>query len=290
MMHPIRRVIPVTAALMGVALLAAGCGGVSPTTSTSGADAQRQGRRGTSSRTPTSTPRACANHGVANFPDPKVSHSSGGTQVAIRAVGPASSPQFNAAQQACRGILPAPSTADQAQQAADQRTSRAGPGVVRALPARPRHHPVPGSERPRRAVAPGGPGRRDRPAGAERPRRRARLRAGVERRGDARRGDAGDEREPAAGAKAARQAARERRSAREHRVREVGTVDPSPSPATCGRPTRLDGSRSGSTKGGRVRRLVLVAGLVGSFVLVAFTGWGEASAVAGTPPRRRSRS
>jgi hypothetical protein len=26
-----------------------------------------------------------------------------------------------------------------------------------------------------------------------------------------------------------------------------------------------------------VRRLMLVAGLVGSFVLVAFTGWGEAS-------------
>ncbi|MBV8220586.1 MAG: hypothetical protein JO325_19135 [Solirubrobacterales bacterium] len=60
-------------------------------------------------------------HGVANFPDPKVSHTGGGTQVAIKVVGPASSPQFNAALQACRGILPPPSPADQAQQAADQR-------------------------------------------------------------------------------------------------------------------------------------------------------------------------
>jgi len=53
-----------------------------------------------------------------------VSHSNGGTQVAIRVVGPANSPQFNAAQNACRGILPAPSKADLAAQAKHQQVHK----------------------------------------------------------------------------------------------------------------------------------------------------------------------
>lgn len=120
-MHSIRRLIPLTAALVGGALLAAGCGGSGPTTSTSGDGAQRQGPPGNFVTDAYKYSACMRSHGVANFPDPKVTHSSGGTQVAIRVVGPASSPQFNAAQQACRAILPPPSAADQAQQAADQR-------------------------------------------------------------------------------------------------------------------------------------------------------------------------
>jgi hypothetical protein len=112
------RVIPLSAAFAGVALLAAGCGATT-TTSTSGS---------LSSKAPPGNAvanaykyAACMRaHGVANFPDPKVSHSGGGTQIAIRVVGP-NSPQFNSASQACRGILPPPSAADHAQQAADQR-------------------------------------------------------------------------------------------------------------------------------------------------------------------------
>jgi hypothetical protein len=117
-MHSVHRIIPLTAALGAVALLVAACGGASPTTTTSGAQRQGPGDIATSAYKYSACMRE---HGVANFPDPKVTHTGGGTQVAIKAIGPASSPQYNAAQQACRGILPQPSAADQAQQAADQR-------------------------------------------------------------------------------------------------------------------------------------------------------------------------
>jgi hypothetical protein len=89
-------------AAVAIALLAAGCGG--------------------SSRQPNSGPggphdmankafefSACMrNHGVSNFPDPKVS-SSGPGDTAIAMVVPrtfASSPSFRSANQACRSILP----------------------------------------------------------------------------------------------------------------------------------------------------------------------------------------
>ncbi|HUA06933.1 MAG TPA: hypothetical protein VMB27_23710 [Solirubrobacteraceae bacterium] len=113
------RIIPISAAIASVALLAAGCG-ATKTTSTSGSLAGKPppGDFAANAFKYSACMRA---HGVANFPDPKVTHSNGGTQVAIKVIGPGSSPQFNAAQQACRGILPAPSAADQAQQAADQR-------------------------------------------------------------------------------------------------------------------------------------------------------------------------
>ena len=117
-MHSIHRVIPVSAAIAGVALVAAGCG-AAKTTSTSGSLA---GKPSGNIATDAYRYSACMrDHGVANFPDPKVTHSNGNTQVAIRAIGPGNSPQYNAAQQACRGILPQPSNADLAQQAADQR-------------------------------------------------------------------------------------------------------------------------------------------------------------------------
>jgi hypothetical protein len=64
-------------------------------------------------------------HGVANFPDPQVTHTNGGTQIAIRVVGP-SSPNFSTAQTACRGILPAPSKSDLAAQAKQQLAEKQG--------------------------------------------------------------------------------------------------------------------------------------------------------------------
>jgi hypothetical protein len=60
------------------------------------------------------------NHGVTNFPDPKVTTNGNQQQIAIRAVGP-KSPKFQTAQKACAGILPTPSKADLAAQAAAQR-------------------------------------------------------------------------------------------------------------------------------------------------------------------------
>jgi len=60
------------------------------------------------------------NHGVANFPDPKVTSNGNGQQIAIQAVGP-NTPGFKTASKACAGILPQPSKADLAAQAAQQR-------------------------------------------------------------------------------------------------------------------------------------------------------------------------
>jgi hypothetical protein len=113
----IMRLIPLSATIVGVALLAAGCG-ATKTTSTSGSLSKSP--PGDFVANAYKYAACMRSHGVANFPDPKVTHTAGGTQVAIHAVGP-NSPQFNTAAQACRGILPPPSAADQAQQAADQR-------------------------------------------------------------------------------------------------------------------------------------------------------------------------
>jgi hypothetical protein len=121
-MYTIRRLIGAAAALTGLALLVAGCGGVSPTTTTTGAAAGN----GPPKEIAGSAYRysACMrNHGVTNFPDPKVhiSSSGGSTQVAVMIpAGEANSPQFNAARTACQGILPAPSKSDLAAQAQQQ--------------------------------------------------------------------------------------------------------------------------------------------------------------------------
>ena len=117
-MQFIRRVIPVAAAITGVALLAAGCGGSSPTTATNSASSDGPKDIASSAYQYVACMR---NHGVSNFPDPRVSTSNGGTSVAImvpHAIG--SSPEFNSAQTACKGILPEPSKSDLAQQAHDQ--------------------------------------------------------------------------------------------------------------------------------------------------------------------------
>ena len=121
-MYSIRRVIPAAAAITSVALLAAGCGGISPTTTTTGSVAGNTPPKdiaGSAYRY-----SACMrNHGATNFPDPKVHISSNGgsTQVAVMIpAGAANSPQFKAARTACQGILPAPSKSDLAQQAHDQ--------------------------------------------------------------------------------------------------------------------------------------------------------------------------
>jgi hypothetical protein len=121
-MHSIRRVIPAGAALTSVAFLAAGCGGSSPsTTSTSGGSSGSGGPPAGFISNAYKYSACMRNHGVAGFPDPKVTQSNGGTQVAISVTpGIGSSPQFRNAQAACRSILPAPSKADLAAQAKDQ--------------------------------------------------------------------------------------------------------------------------------------------------------------------------
>src|SRR5271154_4133185 len=103
-MNSIRRVIPAAAAITGVALLAAGCGGGSPTTTTNSAS----GGAPKDIASAAYHYAACMrNHGVSNFPDPQVSTSGGDTKVAMvvpSSIG--SSPKFDAAQTACKSILP----------------------------------------------------------------------------------------------------------------------------------------------------------------------------------------
>ena len=104
-------------ALASLALLAAGCGG--------------SGRSSANSSTPSQNPvqaafrySACMrNHGVTNFPDPQVVNHNGEHGVKIQAVGPKGSPQFEAAEKACQGILPAPS-GNGPQETAQQKRTR----------------------------------------------------------------------------------------------------------------------------------------------------------------------
>jgi hypothetical protein len=103
-------------AIASVTLLAASCGG--------------SGKSTTNGAGPSPNPvqaafrySACMrNHGLTNFPDPKVINHGGEHGVSIQAVGPKGSPQFDAAQRACQGILPAPSGNGPQETAQQQRT------------------------------------------------------------------------------------------------------------------------------------------------------------------------
>jgi hypothetical protein len=107
--------------VLSAALLVAGCGSASPATGTS---AQ-------SLKNPVATAykfSACMRqHGVANFPDPRVTSSPGEQKIAIGLpAGARNSPQFAAAQKACNGIMPGPSNSDLAAQAQQQRVQKQG--------------------------------------------------------------------------------------------------------------------------------------------------------------------
>jgi len=120
-MKLIRRAIPVAAALIGVALLA-GCGGSSPRTTSTTAGGQPSGDIATQAYKYAACMR---NHGVSNFPDPKVSTSPGGKTVAMVVPGAVvNSPQFKTAQTACGSILPGPAKADLAAQARQQQVHK----------------------------------------------------------------------------------------------------------------------------------------------------------------------
>jgi hypothetical protein len=99
--------------LVGGVLALAGCGGTSPTSTTTGSAGPKGGVNAAYKFS------ACMRaHGLANFPDPVVKTSPGSQSVGIR-ITPAisGSPQFKTAQKACQSILPAPSNSDLAAQA-----------------------------------------------------------------------------------------------------------------------------------------------------------------------------
>ncbi len=99
--------------ISALALLAAGCGSTSTSSTTTGATASPQN--------PVTAAfnysRCMRQHGVPNFPDPKVSSSGAQHSIAIGITpGVSGSPSFNSAQQACRGVLPGPKDATPAEQ------------------------------------------------------------------------------------------------------------------------------------------------------------------------------
>jgi hypothetical protein len=101
-----RRALALVAAV-AVAAVTAGCGGNSPSSaSVSGAAAASRSGPGAAAYQFSACMR---NHGVTNFPDPKVSTSAGSTKVAI-GINPSISgqPAFKSAQAACQHILPKP--------------------------------------------------------------------------------------------------------------------------------------------------------------------------------------
>ncbi len=119
--RPRRVVVGSASVLAGLALLAAGCGGTSPSSgvarlgsSTSSSSAMRasagpaeSGGGGSGSAQLASKAVAYANcmraHGVSGYPDPKVSVHGNEVSVAVAAK---PGPHFNSAQQACRKLLP----------------------------------------------------------------------------------------------------------------------------------------------------------------------------------------
>ena len=149
-----------------VPLLLAGCGGSSPT-STTGQDPTFQSIAAAAVK----YSQCMREHGVPNFPDPKISSSPGHASVGIQAVAAGGgTPQFKVAQAACHSIMPGPSSSDLASPAT-RAPARTGHPVLRALPAQPRRRQLP---RPRRAgaVVPGDG------AGGRRRYARSRLRGG----------------------------------------------------------------------------------------------------------------
>lgn len=111
---------PVLAATAAAAVLLAGCGSSHPPTPAPSAQASHKFAAGAYRYS------ACMrNHGVTNFPDPKVSTHNGGVSVMIAAAGvDFNSPVEKSAQSACQGLLPAPAVAG---------PTRGQPGRVQAF-------------------------------------------------------------------------------------------------------------------------------------------------------------
>lgn len=109
------KIIQTVGVIAGVALLTSACGSKSPTSTTTSTAQSFQ-----SAVSQAFKYSACMReHGVSNFPDPKIINKPGQHGIGIEAVG--RGPQFNGAQKACGRILPQPSKADLAAQAAQRR-------------------------------------------------------------------------------------------------------------------------------------------------------------------------
>ena len=96
-----------------VALLLAGCGGGTTTSTTDAASAPPQHPAAAAF----AYARCMRQHGVPNFPDPRVHVSGSETSIAMMVPGSlGASPAFKSAQHTCRGLLPGPAATSPAEQ------------------------------------------------------------------------------------------------------------------------------------------------------------------------------
>jgi hypothetical protein len=109
------KIISAGAVVACAALLLSACGSSSPTTTTS-----TTGSFQSAVNQAFKFASCMRNHGATNFPDPQVSTNGNSQAIRIQAVGP-KTPAFESAAKACQGILPTPSKADLAAQAATVR-------------------------------------------------------------------------------------------------------------------------------------------------------------------------
>ncbi|HEX4011578.1 MAG TPA: hypothetical protein VHX62_16270 [Solirubrobacteraceae bacterium] len=122
-----RTMLPVAVAMACVAMGLAGCGGSSPGSTQTTAGNGSGGPPQQAAQAAFKYSACMRNHGVTNFPDPKVSTSPGQVRIALAApANLSSSPHFKTARQACNSIMPQPSNANAAAQAAQQRAQTAG--------------------------------------------------------------------------------------------------------------------------------------------------------------------
>ena len=110
------KIVPTAAVVATVALLTGGCGSGSPTSTTSSTSSFQSLVSGAYAYA-----HCMREHGVPGFPDPKVINSAGHQGIGVRAITSANDPKAKAALRACQGILPTPSKADLAAQAAQRR-------------------------------------------------------------------------------------------------------------------------------------------------------------------------
>jgi hypothetical protein len=107
------RILPIAPAAL--ALLLAGCGGGTTTTTTGASSAASQNPV----KAAFAFARCMRQHGLPNFPDPKVHVSGSGGEQSIAvgfSAGVGASPRFKTAQRACRGVLPGPTQISPAEQ------------------------------------------------------------------------------------------------------------------------------------------------------------------------------
>lgn len=105
-----RRLGPAVVAGLALAVMAAGCGGTSPSTgSSTGAAGGHSGPTKQDAQAAFQFSACMRNHGLTNFPDPVVKTSASQSSVIIHLPGGiAGTPVFKSAQAACQHILPKP--------------------------------------------------------------------------------------------------------------------------------------------------------------------------------------